>query len=71
MGTTGFTFTRVSFFTGIYDWANDTKEIKERNLLYNYGYSKEVLPNFRKLFGGEITEEKLEEFFKLGQKIKK
>ncbi|KLL04489.1 MAG: hypothetical protein MRERV_20c001 [Mycoplasmataceae bacterium RV_VA103A] len=46
------------------------KEIKERSLLRAYGYSsQEDLSNFRKLFGGEVTEEKMEEFFKLAKKL--
>lgn len=46
------------------------KEIKERRLLRAYGYSsQEDLPNFRRLFGGEVTEEKMEEFFKLAKKL--
>ncbi|CAG8796986.1 4721_t:CDS:2, partial [Cetraspora pellucida] len=45
------------------------KEIKERSLLRAYRYSQEDLSNFRKLFGGEVTEEKMEEFFKLAKKL--
>jgi hypothetical protein len=46
------------------------KEIEERNLLYEYGIPEEELPSFRKLFGGEVTEEKLDKFFKLVSKMK-
>jgi hypothetical protein len=53
------------------EWKNKIKEIEEINLLYEYGIPEEELLSFRKLFGGEVTEEKLEKFFKLMSKMKK